>query len=54
MSFGFGCKLDLTNKSSSPPPGSYNLPSEFEKHQLMSITTFHESREKITFGSFLL
>lgn len=27
--FGYGSKIDLANKTSSPPPGSYNAPSDF-------------------------
>jgi hypothetical protein len=52
--FGFGCKVNLAGKSSSPPPGSYKLPSDFGKSHLTSTASFHEGRDRVTFGSFLL
>lgn len=53
-SFGFGSKISLACKERSPPPGSYKLPSDFEKDNLTNTTSIHYGREKVTFGSFLL
>jgi hypothetical protein len=42
--FGFGNKLSLAVKSSSPPPTSYNLPSEFERKDLKNVASIGKGR----------
>lgn len=52
--FGYGTKISLADKSQSPPPGSYQLPSEFQKTEYNNTTTIAPGRDEVTFGSFLV
>lgn len=46
--------MTLAEAHKSPPPGSYQLPSDFEKKSHKNSISIGEGRERVTFGSFLL
>lgn len=54
-SFGYGKKTDFTNnKKVLPPPGSYQLPSDFTPDRTRYQTvSFSPGRNQIKFGYFL-
>jgi hypothetical protein len=46
-SFGYGRKYDFTSgRKASPPPNSYNMPSEFSSARAKNAPSFGASREK--------
>lgn len=47
-SFGFGRKATLSEKSSSPPPGTYEHKSTLNPER---IPTFHSGRDESKFGN---
>lgn len=53
--FGFGSKIDLVEKEKSPPPGTYELGSDFDTAKMSRYNTisFSLGRNKVKFGSFL-
>lgn len=44
--------MDLANRSFSPPPGTYELASEF-KSEKKNLISFGLGRDEISFGCFL-
>ena len=53
-SFGLGKKVDLTLKTSSPPPGTYKSVGDVGDSKRLNTISFSPGRDKIKFGSFLI
>ncbi len=53
-SFGSGTKVDLTIKTSSPPPGTYQSVGDLSDSKKLNTISFSPGRDKVKFGSFLL
>lgn len=50
--FGYGYKQNLVEKEKSPPPGTYETKSLFNRISRQNTISFHLGRNKIKFGSF--
>lgn len=51
---GYGKKISLASSSFSPPPGNYELGSEFKHSRYFpKIPSFSRGRNEIKFGSYL-